>query len=110
MLAIIAPRQPAGRRTVRTVAVAGRDREELLVSWLSEVVFLLETAAFVPAAFSVREITETPEGLRLRADVHGETLDPGRHELKTEIKAVTYHGLSVTRTAEGLSVEVIFDV
>jgi SHS2 domain-containing protein len=44
------------------------------------------------------------------AIAHGEKIDPGRHEIKTEIKAVTYHGLYLRQTERGWEAQVIFDV
>jgi len=37
-------------------------------------------------------------------------LDLSRHTLKTEIKAVTYHGLEVKKTGQGWEAQVIFDI
>jgi len=39
-----------------------------------------------------------------------ETYDPARHPLRTEIKAVTYHQLDVTREKDGWRARVIFDL
>ncbi len=40
----------------------------------------------------------------------GEPLDHTRHELAHEVKAITYHGLRVERTADGWLAEVIVDI
>ncbi len=58
--------------------------------------------------FSRFEVTLTESGLKARA--WGETLDFDRHQVNHEVKAVTYHGLTVERTAEGWMAEVIFDI
>ena len=39
-----------------------------------------------------------------------ETYDPGRHPLRTELKAVTYHQLEAVRDGDGWRGRVIFDV
>jgi SHS2 domain-containing protein len=44
------------------------------------------------------------------AQLQGEPYDSDKHQLKTEIKAVTYHGLSVEKTVRGWKAKVIFDV
>ena len=36
----------------------------------------------------------------------GEPLDPARHALDHEVKAITYHGLRVEQTADGWLAEV----
>ena len=50
------------------------------------------------------------EGPRLTARGPCAPFDPGRHGLRTELKAVTYHGLEVRRDGDGWTARVIFDV
>ncbi len=90
----------------RDVSVAAQDREELLVKWLSELNFLFVTRHEIYKAFDVHEISDT----ELRARVRGEKLDYDRHEIYTEIKAVTYHHLYIKETPEGWEAQVIFDL
>jgi len=40
----------------------------------------------------------------------GEPLDPARHEVRTEVKAVTYHALAVARRDGGWAGRVILDL
>jgi SHS2 domain-containing protein len=42
--------------------------------------------------------------------VRGEPLDLERHSTRTDVKAVTYHQLSVRETAEGVVVTVFLDI
>jgi SHS2 domain-containing protein len=46
----------------------------------------------------------------LLATVHGEPLDPSRHPIDTEIKAVTYHQIAVEQTNGRWQTRVIFDL
>ena len=46
----------------------------------------------------------------LTATAWGEPLDPARHVLSHEVKAITYHELKVERTADGWLAEVIVDI
>lgn len=88
------------------VAVEAEDRETLLVAWLSELLYRHVARSWLYRSFEVRELRET----RLEARAWGEPLDESRHEVETEIKAVTYHGLLVSHDREGWSARVIFDV
>ena len=45
----------------------------------------------------------------LIARLEGEKFDPARHQLLEEIKAVTYHRLSVEHTGDGWRAIVVFD-
>jgi SHS2 domain-containing protein len=42
--------------------------------------------------------------------VRGEPLDRDRHEADMEVKAVTWHGYRVQKTANGFEAEIIFDI
>ena len=46
----------------------------------------------------------------LKATAHGEPIDPARHVLDHEVKAITYHGLRVEPTTDGWQAEVIVDI
>ena len=46
----------------------------------------------------------------LAATARGEPIDPQRHHLDVEVKAITYHGLKVQQEGDGWLAEVIVDV
>ena len=92
--------KPVGEEEIRLTA---EDLPNLLVAWLSELLFLHETQNLLFSAFEVRV-----RGTTLEAKARGETIDKKRHELKLAVKAVTYHRLSVD-LEKGVA-EVIFDV
>ena len=66
--------------------------ENLLYDWLSELLITFEVERFAVKKCFVRIV-----GLSLTADCLGEILDLNRHRLNTEVKAVTYHNLAVTK-------------
>jgi SHS2 domain-containing protein len=86
--------------------VSASDIEELLVVWLDELLYRYETERLVFKRFIIDDMDD----VSLRATVFGEKLDPARHEIKVEIKSVTYHQLKVERADDGWKVQVIFDV
>ena len=52
----------------------------------------------------------TDDGRNLRAEIGGEPIDRDRHVLDHEVKAVTHHGLSLTREGQGWLAEFILDI
>ena len=50
------------------------------------------------------------KGLELSAEVWGERIDPGRHELITDVKAVTMHQFHIERIGTTWHAQVILDV
>lgn len=103
---------PAAVRTPEAtqITVDGRDLEALMVRWLSELNYRHTVDHVLYGTFEVETIDETDEGFILTATVHGEPIDPDRHTVYTEIKAITFHGLDVRQTDDGWVVQVIFDM
>lgn len=81
--------------------------EQLLVDWLSELLFLHSTQRLVFGEFDVHVDEESPS---LEAKVFGERYDDEKHGYGAEIKAVTYHMLDVEQTDEGYAAQVLFDI
>jgi protein archease len=90
----------AGAR--RQIHLQADDRETLLVRWLEELHYLLEAKGECPRSI---ELTVSP-ALELAASLEvAAVAKPGR-----AVKAVTYHGLQVADTADGLEAAIVFDV
>jgi SHS2 domain-containing protein len=92
-------------RVERRFKLQEDDIETLLVSWLQELLYLLDTEDLVFSRFQVRL-----HDLSLEATAWGEPFDPKIHTMKTEIKAVTYHQLEVAKSDQGWRAQVIFDI
>lgn len=88
------------------ISVTANDAEQLLVAWLSEFLYLYETRRLLFREFEIQKLTAGT----LEAAVRGEIYDPKRHPIKTEIKAVTYHGLRIEKKNSFYSTLIIFDL
>jgi SHS2 domain-containing protein len=85
--------------------IGGADREYLLFDWLRELLYRFDSQHLLFSRFEARVGEAGLEG-----SAWGEPLDPARHALAHEVKAITYHGLKVERTADGWLAEVIVDI
>jgi SHS2 domain-containing protein len=92
-------------RVERRFTLLEDDIETLLVSWLQELLYLLDTEGLIFGRFQVKL-----QDSSLEAAAWGEVFNPEVHEMRTEIKAVTYHQLEVTQSDEGWQAQVIFDI
>ena len=79
--------------------------DTLLHAWLSELLYQLTVRKSVPVHFDVRECRPAS----LRVTVSFQPLTREEAAAATEIKAVTWHGLTVERATDGWRAEVIFD-
>lgn len=74
--------------------VTSEDEVSLLYDYLEELLFLHEVEFMLFSEFHV----EIDDGLHLKAIVKGEGIDWDRHERKTEVKAITFHKMGVSKT------------
>jgi len=81
------------------------DIEELLVEWLRELLFRHQTRGFILVSADIKELSNT----KLKAKLAGRKRGPGE-EPEIEVKAVTYHGLSVRKNHTGYVVTIVFDI
>jgi SHS2 domain-containing protein len=103
--AIVEDPAAIGPETEVTIDIAGTDREYLLFDWLKELLYHFDAEHMIFSRFDVKV---RDDGLTGKA--WGEPLDPARHVLSHEVKAITYHELKVERTADGWLAEVIVDI
>jgi protein archease len=90
------------------VHVTGVDREQLLVKFLGEVLYLFEARQFLLGRVDGVRIRPRFEGFGLEAVLAGEPV-ADRHELYGDIKAVTYHDLKIEECG-GFTVQVVVDM
>jgi len=88
------------------VELEAPDLEQLLVDWLSELLYLNTAKNQVFGFFKV-ELDEKKN--KLKAKVFGDKFDLSKHKIGAEIKAVTYHMLEV-RNKRPYHVQVLFDI
>ena len=86
--------------------VSASNIEDLLVSWLGDLLYQYEAERFICKRFVIGNM----DNESLCATVFGEKVDTTRHEIKTEVKNVTYHQLKVGKICNGWKVQVILDV
>ncbi|MEJ5349344.1 MAG: archease [Desulfosoma sp.] len=91
---------------VRHVSVEAEALDDLLVQWLSELLYLFEVEGFLGKKV---QVVIHPQW-SLTAAVQGDFFDPKRHELKLLYKAVTYHQASVDFSDGTWTAQVIFDI
>jgi SHS2 domain-containing protein len=90
----------------KQMIVEAPDREALLVAWLGELLYIFETEHLVFGRLLIQ--TMTPQ--TLSASGWGEYFDPKKHQIKTVVKAVTYHQVRVWEAKGFWRARVIFDL
>jgi len=89
----------------RDIEITATDKENLLVGWLNELIYLFDSENIIFKRFDITKLNNT----QLKARSYGEMVDKSRHSLKTGVKAATYHMLEVSPN-DGYKVQVLFDI
>jgi SHS2 domain-containing protein len=101
---------PEGGEDENSVLLSAPDLETLLVRWINELVFFIQSDGFVPVSAHLRIQEGEEEGFLLEAHLVGALLDLEGYGWQGEIKSATFHGLNVTQGSEGWRAQVILDV
>lgn len=88
------------------VEADAQDTDELLKNWLSELLYYFHVKDILFGGFSIKEISDK----KIQSSAKGEKIDTKRHNLKHDIKAVTFHSLKIEEKNKKFTTEIIFDV
>lgn len=92
LVSVIVDPSLVGREKSRPVSLEATDPDQLLVRLLSEVLFCIDAERFIAAQLVLDEM----KGTALKGSLIGEDLDPAKHVFRLDVKAITYHQLSIT--------------
>lgn len=96
----------SGRGTQKTIKVEGSDISDLLINFFRELLYQFNGKRNIVGRCEIIACNNE----RLTASLLLQPFDNKVHAVKTEIKAITYHGLSVVKCKSGWKARVIFDV
>ena len=106
LFAVITDLDTIEPRETRDITVEADGWEALLVSWLSEFIYLLDTQQMLFRNFTILSLDENR--IAVRAD--GEPYNEDKHPIKTTVKGATYHQLRIFRQGDVWVGEVILDI
>ena len=103
---ILADMEKVEVRDSLQLEVEGADRDDLMVNWVRELLYLFQGSDFLVKEVEVQEIKEN----YVRAEVKGEKFDPDRHEIRREIRAVAYDQSRMEKTGDQWMAQLIFEL
>ncbi len=100
--------QKIEKRVTFPIDVLGSDLEQMLVRFLEEILYLLDTENFLLGSVEGVKIEKKPEGFGLQASFSG---DQGVHkyEIFGSVKAVTYNQMKI-RQEDYVTIQVVVDM
>ena len=91
----------------RAFEVRAHDWKSLMFNWLNDVLYASITEGVLFSKFRV-DIDERT--FVMKATAWGEKTDLKKHDMRGEVKAVTYHKMEIRKDGEYWRAQVIFDV
>jgi SHS2 domain-containing protein len=93
----------------RFLTIEDEAMEMLLFNFLQELVYYKDADQLL-LRIQELHIIEDRHPYTLQAAVVGELIDPERHHMRVDVKAVTLHHFSLTQTERGWEATVILDI
>ena len=97
------------RKQTVDVRLSNEAADKQLFDFLGELVYYKDAKKLLLRVDEIR-ITEGDSGYSLKAVLSGEELDPEKHPLGADVKAVTLHMFKLERTEEGWKALAILDI
>lgn len=96
-------------REKRKIELEDESLDLLLFNLLQELIFYKDADKLLLRMEKV-QLKQIDGVFRLEAEAYGEELDPHKHQLGVDVKAITLHRFQVKKTPEGWQADVIVDV
>jgi len=94
------------KTVIKDVSLHGEDFPDLMVKWLGEILYLFDGENLIVNSIKIKSISPT----KLKSTVTLTSFEIEHHQVIREIKAVTYHQISVDKTKDGWQARIIFDI
>jgi len=91
------------------VNLSGGEIDLLLFDFLQEFIFYKDARLLLLRTGDL-DISHRADNYRLKGVLRGERINPLKHPMKVDVKAVTLHRFAVTRAPEGWTATVVLDV
>ncbi len=96
-------------RETHTIHLSETEPDMLLHSFLEELVYLKDADGFLGRVASIA-VEERNGTHTVDAAIEGEPIDPSRHRVGVDVKAITMHRLSLTHDTRSWMAVVVLDV
>ena len=110
MLSLLTDAGSVKEDTTLDVRIEGADNESMLVNWLNELLYYVNSEQYLFGGVRVSGFGGTENGCFCRAEIKGSRTGQSVQPRDLEIKSATYHELKIEKDPSGYRASVIFDV
>ncbi len=111
LMTVITPNlEKISHKVQKSLKIKAEDKEALLFDFLSEFLFIFDVEGLVFNEIEIKSITKINNHYELEAIVRGEEFDKKKHNVGTEVKAITYSFIKIDESTEGVKIKIVFDI
>ena len=111
LMAIISPNlEKISPQLEKTIKIKSEDKEALLFDFLSEFLYIFDVEELLFNQINVDYIKKINEHYKLKATLRGEKFNKNKHDIGTEVKAITYSFISIEESRARVEIKIIFDI
>lgn len=86
------------------------DMKALLYSWIEDLLLKFDIDRMIYSKFHVEKINTVNGKYTLKARIWGESFNERKHEPRTEVKAVTYHMMEISKRCNKIEIRFLLDI
>lgn len=94
----------------KEIEIESEDKYALCFDFLSEFLYIFDVEELVFSYISVTSIEKIEDKYKLNAVVRGEKFDKDKHEIGTEVKAITYSFMNIEEKKNKVVIDIVFDI
>lgn len=94
----------------KVLIIKAEDKEALLFDFLSEFLFIFDVEELIFNEINLEYIIKSNDSFELKAIMKGEEFDKKKHEIGTEVKAITYSFINIDESEENVKINIVFDI
>ncbi len=94
----------------KEIEIISEDKYALCFDFLSEFLYIFDVEELIFSIVSVISIQKIGEKYKLVAIAKGEPFDKEKHEIGTEVKAITYSFMNIEEKEDKVEINIVFDI
>ncbi|MBY8991061.1 MAG: archease [Candidatus Lokiarchaeota archaeon] len=94
----------------KLIEIESEDKYALCFDFLSEFLYIFDVEELVFNKINVETIEKTNTKFKLKAVANGEKFNRNKHEIGTEVKAITYSFMEILEKKNRVEIDIVFDI
>jgi SHS2 domain-containing protein len=94
----------------KSLAIEAEDLKALLFDFLSELLYIFDVEKLIFSHINIESIEELENKYQLVVMMKGEKFDKEKHEIGTEVKAITYSYMNIEKKGGTFQINIVFDI